>query len=103
MEELHLPVEKIDFGQAKPQVAKADQAEGHVWPPVARPVLQQDLPNGLPSLLTSSLKALPVCFDEHALAHCCLMHGSVLCSTCMLLQHGAISMHDQTCVHLPQV
>ena len=79
LEELHLPVEKIDFGQAKPQVPKADQAEGHIWPPVARPVLQQDLPNALPSLLTSSLKALQVCFDEHPLAHCCLLHGSVFC------------------------
>ncbi|KAA6424087.1 MAG: SMCA5 SWI SNF related matrix associated act (ISS) [Trebouxia sp. A1-2] len=58
VEELHLPVEKIDFGQVKPQVPKADPAEGHVWPPVARPVLQQDLPNALPSLLTSSLNAL---------------------------------------------
>jgi len=44
-------------------------------------VLQQDLPNALPPLLTSSLKALQVCFDEHALAHCCLLHGSVFCVT----------------------
>lgn len=64
VEELHLPVEKIDFGQAKPQVPKADQAEGHIWPPVARPVLQQDLPNALPSLLTSSLKALQGCGES---------------------------------------
>jgi len=79
-------------------VPKADQAEGHVWPPVARPVLQQDLPNALPSLLTSSLKALQVCLDEHSLAHCCLWHGRVFCSTCMLLQNGATdtsSMRDQ--------
>ncbi|KAL0039756.1 hypothetical protein WJX77_006974 [Trebouxia sp. C0004] len=64
VEELHLPVEKIDLGQAKPQVPKADQGEGHVWPPVARPVLQQDLPNALPPLLTSSLKALQGCGES---------------------------------------
>ncbi len=97
VEELHLPVEKIDFGQAKPQVFKADQAEGHVWTPVARPVLQQDLPNALPSLLTSSLKALQVYFDEHALAHCCLCHGSVC--YCSMAPYLTASMHDQTYVH----
>lgn len=55
VEELHLPVEKLDFGQAKPEVA--DAAAGQGWLPVARPVLQQELPNVLPALLTPTSKA----------------------------------------------
>lgn len=60
VEELHLPVEKLDFGQAKPQLLVADPTTSPAWPPVARPVLQQDSNNGLAPVNTSTSKALQV-------------------------------------------
>lgn len=42
VEELHLPVEKIAFGSAKPQPFAAETIAASSWPPVARPVLQQE-------------------------------------------------------------
>ena len=55
MEELHLPVEKLDFGQDKPQIQAID-----AWPSVARPILQQDLHFGLPVAVASTPKLLQV-------------------------------------------
>ena len=65
MEELHLPVEKLDFGQDKPQIQAID-----VWPPVARPVLQQDLHLGLPDAVTSTPKVQLVKETSFALLDC---------------------------------
>ena len=42
VEELHLPVEKIASGSAKPQPFAAETIAASSWPPVARPVLQQE-------------------------------------------------------------
>lgn len=50
VEELHLPVEKLDFGQDKPPIQTIDAC-----PPVARPILQQDLHFGLPVTATPKL------------------------------------------------
>ena len=60
MEELHLPVEKLDFGEAKPQTPQQDEAGSQAWLPVARPVLQQDRGNALPCLVTSTPRASQV-------------------------------------------
>lgn len=54
VEELHLPVEKLDFGLAKPQLEAADTNTSQAWPPVARPLLQQELHHGLPLAVTSA-------------------------------------------------
>ena len=54
VEELHLPVEKLDFGQGKPVVPAADAVMSHAGPPVARPLLQQDAQQDQP-LLTPML------------------------------------------------
>ncbi len=78
VEELHLPVEELDFGQAKPQMNVSDSSAGHAWPPVARPVLQQDLPNLLPPLVTSTaLKLMQVLYNSTALRRV-LSHASLL-------------------------
>lgn len=58
-------MEKLDFGQAKPEVA--DAAAGQGWLPVARPVLQQELPNVLPALLTPTSKAAQVTCLHHCI------------------------------------
>lgn len=42
VEELHLPVERIAFGSAQPQPFAADTVAATSYPPVARPVLQQE-------------------------------------------------------------
>ena len=60
VEELHLPVEKLDFGEAKPQTPQQGEAGVKAWLPVARPVLQQDLGSALPRLVTSTPRASQV-------------------------------------------
>lgn len=75
-EELHLPVEKLDFGQVKPQLQADDGSISHAWPPVARPVLQQDAQHLLPLVITSTSK--PVQVVQPALLfirHLCMTNG----------------------------
>ncbi|KAL3143339.1 hypothetical protein ABBQ38_002174 [Trebouxia sp. C0009 RCD-2024] len=54
VEELHLPVEKLDFGQAKPQLQSAEAGTSQAWPPIARPLLQQDSRHGSPHAVMST-------------------------------------------------
>lgn len=79
VEELHLPVEKLDFGQAKPPLQAAEAGTSQAWPPVARPLLQLDPHHGLPHavMCTSTPNSAQV---QLVLQPLLCMAGTLACS-----------------------